>query len=229
VPVNVTDAMNMGSAYHSILEGKFDDVIEIPPEVLAKNGAKSTKAFKEFASEHEGKYLVTKDEFDVLLRMFEAIRENQEASEMLDEEGVIEPSIFADVDGLWWRCRPDKITQSAIVDWKTTTNASPGAFAKSAWNFRYDIQQIIYQMILREHNAGSRPFKFVVQEKSAPYRVGVYQLDPDWLASTYDYVETKIIELKAAIANNNFTPSWYGGTVVVQRPRFAQYQEEYNV
>ena len=62
-------------------------------------------------------------------------------------------------------------------DLKTARDASPKGFARAVAQHGYEVQQGWYQDV-RELITGSRgKFRFIVVESTAPYLVGVYQLD----------------------------------------------------
>lgn len=85
------------------------------------------------------------------------------------------------------KCRIDKVcrlgdgTPAMLVDWKTTLDASPGGFARSAAKYGYHQQAAWYTDLAERHFGKRLPFVFVAVESSAPHSVGVYQLLPDQL------------------------------------------------
>jgi hypothetical protein len=68
---------------------------------------------------------------------------------------------------------------NALVDVKTTTDASPEAFSREILNYRYHCQAAYYLDIWNDSQ--SKPdkecFVFVAVEKAPPYLVAVYSLD----------------------------------------------------
>ena len=93
---------------------------------------------------------------------------------------------------MWWqdkdtgvecRGRVDYLAETGAglvnVDYKTTTDASPRKFARSAADFRYHMQAAAYEDGLA-HLTGDRvPCVLIAQEKEPPYLVGVYRFQ-DW-------------------------------------------------
>ena len=84
----------------------------------------------------------------------------------------------------WCRARPDALDPNGlIVDLKTSQDASPDAFARTAATFKYHLQAAWY--IDGLHAAGVTPeqtaFAFVVIEKTPPHSVGTYVLDAESL------------------------------------------------
>jgi len=99
--------------------------------------------------------------------------------------------VFRRADGraeqsIKWRCvetgaicksRLDWIIPGAIVDLKTTADASPTAFARSVASYRYHVQDAFYSQAAASAGLDSEHVVFVCVESSPPYSVALYQLD----------------------------------------------------
>jgi len=85
--------------------------------------------------------------------------------------------------GILCRCRPDVCGEgrNLLVDLKSTRDARPEAFAKAVANFGYYRQAAWYlDGVNAVLGAGTvTEFVFVVVEKTPPYGVGVYVLEPE--------------------------------------------------
>ena len=83
------------------------------------------------------------------------------------------------------KCRTDYLHDSGamIVDVKTTDDASPSGFGKSAANYRYPIQTAWYNHVL-DSAFGEHPanWVFLAVEKSPPYAIGIYVTEADQVA-----------------------------------------------
>ena len=165
-----TAAMKLGSLTHcAVLE---------PDELANRYGIclpRNTKAGKEMAAEMEaaGIEAVTSTDMEQALAMAGSVRSHQAAAALL-RDGKAEQSFWWDdtQTGLRCKCRPDWYNGTAIVDLKTTTDASPKGFAKSVAQWRYHIQQNHYLA-----GTFAERFVFIAVEKTYPYAVGVYELD----------------------------------------------------
>jgi hypothetical protein len=175
-PVEPTAAMKLGSLAHcAILE---------PDELLQRYGVtpdrRSTAgraAAEQMAA--EGIEAVTSSDMALALSMAAAVRNHSAASALL-QTGKAEQSFWWDdlSSGLRCKCRPDWYFGSTLVDIKTTTDASPQAFARSVATFAYHVQAAHYLAGLH----GAERFVFVAVEKTYPHAVAVYELDADALA-----------------------------------------------
>ena len=163
--------MRLGSLAHcAILE---------PDELLQRYGVcgpRNTKAGKEqaIAMEAEGIEPVTSTDMALALSMAAAVRNHPAAAELL-KQGKAEQSFWWDdlSTGLRCKCRPDWYYGSTVVDIKTTTDASPQAFARAVATFAYHVQAAHYLAGLH----GAERFVFCAVEKTYPHAVAVYELD----------------------------------------------------
>ena len=163
--------MKLGSLAHcAILE---------PDELLNRYGIcapRNTKAGKEQAAamEAEGIEVVTSSDMALAMGMSAAVRNHRATSQLL-AKGKAEQSFWWDdlPTGMRCKCRPDWYYGSTVVDIKTTTDASPQAFARSVATFAYHVQAAHYLAGLH----GAERFVFVAVEKTYPHAVAVYELD----------------------------------------------------
>lgn len=82
--------------------------------------------------------------------------------------------------GIWLKSRLDWLTDDngpVILDYKTTENANPEAFAKSCWNSGYYMQEPWYCDIYQQSTGRKPRFVFIVQETAPPYEIALYCLD----------------------------------------------------
>lgn len=189
VPQEDTPAMLLGRAVHCVvLEGEeeFNKNFCVAPAVNKRtNGGKA--AWAEFCAANPGKDVITADEYQTLINMREAVYQHPFAR-MILAEGVSEQTvIWTDPDtGIKCKCRPDRIPSNGagvLVDLKTTTDAGEHGFTRSVTGYGYARQAAYY---LDGYNAATGAaadaFVFVAVEKTAPYRVEVYELDPEFIA-----------------------------------------------
>jgi len=141
---------------------------------------KERKAWTERADEIKaaGLTTVSADMWRDAQGMADAVLTHPVASRLLTG-GQAEVSAYAidPVTGVQMRGRFDYLRSDMIVDLKTSSDANPSAFARSAANFKYHIQDRWYRELYRAITGEWLPFVFIVVESSAPYLVSVVQLD----------------------------------------------------
>lgn len=186
-PRQPTSAMIMGSAVHAaILEPDLfpSEVIESPGfDRRTKNGKAEYEAFQQA---NKGRIVLDPEDYATCLAMRDAVHRHPVAAGLL-QGGKAEQSFYAiDPDsGELIKCRTDYMHDSGamIVDLKTTEDASPGGFGKSAANFRYPVQTAWYNRVL-DCAFGEHPenWVFLAVEKQPPYAIGIYFMEPDVVA-----------------------------------------------
>lgn len=187
-----TPAMRLGSAVHTaVLEPEefVDRYVKAP---LCDRRTKAGKAlWAEFQEEYQSHIVLSDQDWQTCMDMADAVKRNPQASRLL-RNGQAEYSYFWEERSREMKCRPDYLTDDYIVDLKTAMDASPSGFAKSVMNFRYHVQQAHY-------TAGRGmpdEFYFIAVEKTAPYLVGVYVLDPAFLEMGLDERERNLDTLE---------------------------------
>lgn len=182
-------AFDFGKAAHCKVLGVGSPVVPIPVEFLAKNGAASTTAAKDFiaAAEKAGQVPLKPDEVAVIDAMAAQLLAHPIASALL-RDGSAEQSMFwRDPDTkVMLRGRLDWLTtlrsgRACIVDYKTTAGtANPSRWRYDARDFGYHQQDAWYREGAEAVGIGADPaFLFIVQEKTAPYLVSVVELDDE--------------------------------------------------
>lgn len=176
-PVEPTAAMRLGSLVHcAVLEP--EDLLQrysVAPDRRTKEGK---AAVARMAA--EGIEAVSESDMALALSMAASVRVHPAAAALL-AQGKAEQSFWWDdaATGLRCKCRPDWYIGATVVDLKTTTDASPAAFARSVATFRYHVQASHYLAGLH----GAERFVFIAVEKTAPYAVAVYELDAAAMAA----------------------------------------------
>lgn len=229
-PDETSDVFDFGRAAHALVLGVGAEVVAIPDELLASNGALSTKAAKEYVADQRaaGRTPLKRADLDKLLDMVDALRAHPIAGKLLDRDDFRhELSIFwhDDTFGVDRRARLDlypetPLAEPIVVDYKTAESSDPATFARAAAKYRYEMQDAYYSDAV-EAVVGDRPrFVFLVQSKEPPYPVTVVQLDEN----ARDLGRRRVaeaLELFAWCQERNEWPSYSDDVVVVDYPRWA--------
>lgn len=212
-------AFDVGSATHSkVLGGPGVRVIDAT--------SYQSKAAREQRQEARDNglipLLVAEDE--TTSAMAQRVVEDDVAGPLFTGEGQSELSLFwrdeltstpckARLDRLCWPVDDDD--EYAVVDLKTTTDASPESFAKAVANYGYDQQAAHYlRGVETVHGGVYAPYKIVCVEKDPPYEVAVYTFPPEWL-DTACMVNDHALDLYARHAAAD---DWPGYTATGEKP-----------
>jgi len=168
-----SDAFTLGTAAHSlILEGDESGIVVIEADNWLTKAAKEAKA----AVLTAGHQPLLNKEWQQVRAMQDAVMAHPQARELFTDHRA-EESVFWKEDALTLKCRPDAWKPGQLVDLKTTVNADPREFGKTAHNFGYHQSAAHYIDGVKAATGEELPFMFVLVEKTAPYLVSVVELD----------------------------------------------------
>lgn len=203
-----TASMLLGSVFHKLV---------LEPETFAAEYAvcpaadRRTRAGKELYrsfvdSLHESVEVITDDVYQTAYAMAEALKNHPIASKLLTN-GKAERSFFTEFCGVKIKCRPDWLRNDGIVvDLKSTQNASPDKFPKSAYDFRYHVQAWWYLNALRTVGIEATDFMFIAVENIPPYHVCVFAADDIMLALGENDAKADLAVYKKCLESGN----WHG-------------------
>jgi len=168
-----SDAFNLGTAAHSlILE---DDTTQFEIVDAANWLTKDAKAAKA-AALATGFVPLLRKEFEQVQAMRDAVMANLYAAAAFTDHRA-EASVFWEEDGHMLKCRPDAWHPGMLVDLKTTRDANPNTFGKTAHEYGYHQSAAHYIDGVKAATGEELPFHFVLVEKTEPYLVSVVELD----------------------------------------------------
>lgn len=225
VKQEATPAMNIGSAFHTLLlePMKFQQEFSVMPN-LDRRTKGGKEMYEEFLKESEGKIVLTADQFSKVGKMADLVSKHEIVTTLLDD-AVFEQSIYwTDKEtGLQFKTRPDIWSSKMVVDLKTTNNASSYAFMRSALDYGYYLQA---GMAFEACKAIGKPFEmFVILacEKEEPHVPAVYIMKDEALQFGIDQFTKYKTRLKECFDSNK----WEG--YLVQElgvPKYATINEE---
>lgn len=204
-----------GPETHTMVNDKGEEVVL--SNVLAVNGATSTKASKHFetVSREAGLIPVKRAVAGVVNRMAESVLRDPAARKLL-EGAAREVSQFA-VDpetGVHLRGRFDVLGEHA-GDLKTTSgSASDVGFELECFRYGYDVQNAHYEHIYELITGQPIPYFFIVVETSRPYLTGVHVLGEE----EADAARTKARIARERLARCLETGKWPGYQNRTRRP-----------
>ncbi|HTJ68374.1 MAG TPA: PD-(D/E)XK nuclease-like domain-containing protein [Actinospica sp.] len=179
-----TKSMDLGTRVHAIVLGKGEEHLELLPYEEYRTG--EAKAARD-AAIASGKIPTKPREWEEAQEIAAAVLAHPTTGGLFTD-GDAEVSMFAkDPEfGIWLRGRADYMTYfdglPTIVDFKTTADASPEEFGKSAYKFGYHRQDPWYRELWASFlgcDWQDVDFVFAVVETEAPYCVATYHVKPE--------------------------------------------------
>lgn len=208
---------DFGHAAHAAVLGVGEPVAEIPADMLASNGAVSTKEAKAFVAEcrEQGIVPLKPAEYQQVSEMAAAIESHPDAMAALEGEHEVSAFTEDDATGIWLRSRFDSISAAGVTDYKTVVDADPKKFGRrTAADLGYHQQAAFYLHVATKLGLiDQHRFRFILQEKTAPYLVSVVELSQDYIGLGDD-LNRRAIDLFAECLATNTWPAFPGVTTV---------------
>lgn len=216
-----------GHAAHAEVLGTGLEMVEVKAKDWRTKAAQEARD-KAYA---EGKVPLLTAAAEMVRGMGEAVRNSSAVMALLDG-GNPEVSAYC-IDASTWtklRARPDYLKQRAdglytAIDYKTTVDASPRAFAKSAAKYGYPIQEAVYRRVLRALGIEVVDFIFIAQEKTPPYLPSLHENDA-WDMELADRLVERGIEIYAECLAMNEWPGYGSDINVMRMSRWARMDAE---
>lgn len=173
-----SDACQFGELFHSAMEhcakhgdkplDRFaewmDSVAVFEPPVNEKTGkpyGSSTNTYKEeyeaFMYNNQGKVISDKETLETIGNMVKSLLTegvtSEKVKQLLNYAREVEASYFYETaDGIKLKARPDMLTNSKIIDWKTTSleDLSEDSISKTIIKYGYHISLSMYQYVLNK-------------------------------------------------------------------------------
>ena len=181
-PAPPKKTFDFGHAAHQLVLGTGAEIVEVHEETWAKKVAKEARD-EAYAAGH---IPLLSHQVKQVKDMAAALLHHPVARTMFTN-GRAEQSLFwtDKVTGANLRCRIDwlpypGLERMIVPDYKTAVSATGPAFAKALHTYGYHQQDDWYSEAIRQCGWDDDPrFVFVVQEKSAPYLVQVFEPDAE--------------------------------------------------
>lgn len=144
---------------------------------------------------------VKQSDMDAALAMSEAVRDHCKGILPPFEDGIAEASGFYETGDVLLKIRPDMMWMNddgsvTVADLKSTQDARPVPFQRSATKYGYGISAAFYCMVLEAIGFEVDRFIWIAAEKSAPYGVALYEASDITLIDGQDRCRSAIDDWK---------------------------------
>ena len=142
------------------------------------------------------------------------------------KEFIPEATIIWEERGVWYRARIDALSTGVIYDVKTTgLHATPEGWGRTQL-WEYAMQVGFYRRAYAFDNGGELPgFRFIVQENSPPYEVGIFTLENEAL-NYCDGLAVKAMTIWGACMESGEWPGYPRGAYVAELPGWLRAKQE---
>lgn len=176
-PKDPTPAMVVGSAFHSIALG-FPDEVAVKPNINRRTNEGKAE-YAKFLAESEGKYVVSRPEYENILNMTKALNRHPIARKLMGFTEREVTGIWHDVDNqLWCKIRPDLISheERIIVDLKKTRDASRKQFNRDIFKYGYHVSAAWYRYGAEQITSHGYAFIIVAVEEAPPHGINCFNV-----------------------------------------------------
>lgn len=223
-PPKQTDSMWWGQVIHTaVLEPC--SFFETYAQASVKRTAKKAWAEEEAAA--AGKILLTEEEVAEATAIAREVRLHPTVNKLFSSPHHLAPpetSFFWEdpETGVKCRARMDFNTSCGIVcDLKTTQNASPDAFSREIYNFRYHVQAAFYLWGAQHCGVKADNFVFIAVEKSQPYLLALYVADQSMLELGHATFRRELNEFAECKKTGEF-PGYPNSIQSISLPSYAK-------
>lgn len=178
-------AFDYGTAAHRLVLGDGPTIHVVEADTWRTSAAREERD----DARAMGRAPLLRHEYEQVTAMADALRRHPVASALFDPTRGGRPE-----QALFWRDRPTGVIRRALLDWlpaqqpgrrmvipdyKTAVSASPEAFRRAVDSHGYHQQAAWYRAGAKELDLAGEDtaLVFVVQEKTPPYLVAVYELN----------------------------------------------------
>ena len=240
-PEAPTPAMILGTAAHCLIlePDRFADQFVVAEKCSAvkksgeqcENPGKVCCGDEWFCGVHgkgagsgDGRTILSPDEAEAVRGMAASVHSHPAARALLDRVAQVELSAFwtDSASGVGCKARIDLLTKDNVIgDLKTTEDASPEAFARSVWNYKYHVQAIHYlRGLLASMATACDDYQIIAVEKSAPYAVAVYRINEEQLMLGKKQLD-EMLTRWAECEKSATWPAYSDGVVELSLPAWA--------
>ena len=221
------DIFELGTGAHAaILEGLdayWDRAAIVPDEVLGKNGARSTNAYKAWAEANAHKTILMADQARAVEEIYHTTFQKGVFKRLLTG-GIAEMSAFwiEDFNGhpLMCKCRPDYLPGDRIVvDLKTTSDIHN--FTRTAYNLKYYWSAYFTcRGLTKLTGQAHTDYYFAVVESVEPFDSMMVQVMPEHFQLAEHEIKEVLPQL-AACDRDNAWPGYPDEIMALQMPAYA--------
>lgn len=215
------DAIVMG-----ILEGKaFEELVAVPPEdVLGKNGARTTTAYKEWAAQQTG-ICVSADQEWQYRRMVEAMLGNEACHGLMTATTETQVSVFFQAYDHYLKVRPDACTPTLWWDLKTTSAPWDRLF-RSALDYGYAEQAWLYTEGAKAIGYSEFRMPFVFVQTMPPFGCRVFYLPTEVVQEAGQRLIGVMEDVRLRRSTGMYMPADSGEIGELEVPQWARNREE---
>jgi len=224
-----TESMALGEMVHCLVlePEEFPHRFIIKPAGLDRRTKEGKASYANLLA--SGKTVASLDDYETAEGCANAILTHDSLA-VLNQPAMIEKRIDFELDGVPMRCKPDwvDLDLQLIIDVKTTQDASPNGFAKSAGDFGYYRQAWIYREAVRLQTGIDCRFLFACVETTKPYSVACYEPSEAMMRAGENDAMSLLAEYRYRFESDDWLQDWSKGIVPLDMPAWFKQRNFYD-
>lgn len=200
----------------ALMQGRALHALTFEPATFEENfaiweeGDRRGAAWQAFKAEHSGKTILKANEIDEVAAMADAVRRHPLVQPYFEDAEFEQPVVWVDpTSGLRCKARTDWLIpkRRLLLDLKSTRSINGRILGREAARFGYHLQMAHYRNGVH-YACDWTPHQvlIVAVEKTAPYDVGVFEVD----AQTLEIADVEVTDLLVQLAGHRATDTWPG-------------------
>lgn len=220
-----TPALLFGSAFHcALLEPqRFAATYTVEPDFGDCRFKANKQERDDWRAAHGHKTALSNDDGARITAMVDAVRKHPLAGRIISGGKPEVTARWVDEEtGLECKCRADYFVEkkAMVADVKSTLDARRDAFRKDVAKYTYHWQDALYRSGFKAVGAEVRHFIFVAVEKTPPFAIAIYALDPEAVLHGATSVRRTINTLAECVKSGRF-PGYSESIQEIDTPPWA--------
>jgi len=211
-PLAETPALLLGRAIHAaVLEpDRFKAEYGMMPAGLKRTTKEGKETWTELVETFGEGNVLSADDYGICIRTRKRVHAKKTAHALIAGEGDVELSmVWEDEEtGVLCKARWDRhspeIAGGAIVDLKTTRDASPRDFERAIFSYGYHRQAAMYLMGAKALKLPVRHYSIIAVEKEPPFGVAVYRITEGTVDASEDQVKALLRRYAECMESGEF-------------------------
>ena len=175
-----------------------------------RSDSKATKYYKqrikEFTELNFGKEFLSRSEYDTALCIIEAMRECDDAREIIERAGANkEVTVEGVIECVPCKGRLDLLTPSEISDIKTMAYVDHDSVKRAVLNLDYLVKLAFYRELVRQHSC-DRAVSIIAVQSGGCFDCAVYNVPSEYIDWGWQQVVNVMRDYKQAVE----TDEWFG-------------------
>lgn len=189
----------------------------------------NSKEYKDWYNEvaEQDKTIVCQKDFDTAHKVAEALSNKDKVQELKRDFVAVEELYTwkSENHNVLCKARIDARTSNALIDLKTTSDASPDKFSRSCFIFNYHIKLAHYLEGLRMNGIKVDTVYIIAAETTGLFEVVVYEISKEMI-DLGTKIRNQLLELYYTCKAFDSWPGYSDDVIELNLPRYAYKREE---